>query len=88
MLSEADLSEMARHERANRLLTHQEVAALLVERGRFVKMDPDKIARAERFAPGDGLADVRIAIVEELTGHQLQGPLWHLLEIPEPIDDF
>lgn len=70
-MNEAQLAEKARMERHRQRLTQKEVA-------KRVGRSAQAVSKAENYDEGDAMTRLRIEIVEELTGAEVNGPLWEL----------
>lgn len=72
-LTPEELAATARAARARAQLTQQEVADRL-------GISKASISKAENYSEGDGMQNVRVRIIEALTGRQLEGPIWRFAE--------
>jgi transcriptional regulator with XRE-family HTH domain len=71
LMQEKDLAERVRTERKDRGLTQQDVADRM---GKTIQA----VSKAENYTPGDGMTSFRIRIIEELTGSEVNGPLYEI----------
>ena len=76
LMNESDLVALIRSRRRENGLTQTQLADRMVEAGRADSLSKQAISKAENPQPGDGMTSLRVALVEELTGRKLEGPLW------------
>ena len=70
------LADAVRRLRREQKLTQAQVASRLVESGRYESLSPQAVSQAENYKEGDGLTNLRVQIVEELSGKTLIGPVF------------
>jgi transcriptional regulator with XRE-family HTH domain len=71
MMKPEDLAERVRKLRSAHDLTQEEL-------GERVGLSTSSISKAERYHAGDGMTSVRVRIIEELTGRDVEGPLYRM----------
>ena len=80
-MSESELATLIRSHRREKGLTQTDLASRLVESGRVDSLSKQAVSKAENPKPGDGMTNLRIALVEELTGQRIVGPFWTFRDI-------
>lgn len=71
-----ELAQRCREERNKRDLTQEEVA-------RRVEASKQAVSKAENYTQRDGMDRFRARVLEELTGKEVDGPLWKIQGSPE-----
>lgn len=63
-------------------LSQEDVANRLVESGAYDSLSKQMVSRAEdpRRTTGESLHALRVAIIEELSGKKIEGPVWYFEE--------
>ena len=75
-MDSAELAQRCREERNNRDLTQEQVA-------RRVEASKQAVSKAENYTERDGMDRFRVRVLEELTGDEVNGPLWEIQDDPE-----
>lgn len=77
LMDTVGLARKARALREERRLTLDEVASQIINEKTGKPISRQAVWRAENETVGSEMNGVRVRIIETLTGHKLEGPVWH-----------
>lgn len=76
LMNTESLADQVRRLRLSEDMTQAELAERMVQAGYADRLSTVAISKAERADTGPKMNQLRVAIIEELTGERLAGPFW------------
>lgn len=84
LMNTSDLARKARGLRAEKGLTQEEVASQIISERTGKPISKQLVSRAENEEVGTEANNLRIQIIELLSGKRLHGPVWYFEEEQPP----